>query len=301
MAMTSMVPSFSPARIRLHVQPGPQGRIHPGQGPPAQELVLGQGEVLRTGLTGDGDSFFLKLPDDLHRPGRGDVADVDGGSGLLGQHGVPHDLKLLRNGGPARQAQRPGDPAFIDGVIFHHIGVLTVGQDGKLLPSAPDQGVPQQVGVLHRHPVVRQGHRSGFLQRGGIGERLSLLPPGHCADGPHVDPTGLRRLLPHQGDALGAVGGGAGIGHGCDGGEPSPGGCQAAGLYGLLVLKAGLPQVDVHVHQSGAYRQPPRINDPGGRRGQLAADHRHPAVLHENVHDAADASHRVHHAALSDQ
>ena len=118
----------------LHILLRAQGRVDPGHGPLLQDLVLGEGEVLGAGLAGDVDPLLLELPDDVHAARGGDVADVDRAAGLLGQHGVPHHHQLLGDGGAAGEAQGPGDPALVDGVVAHHVGVLAVGEDGEPLP-----------------------------------------------------------------------------------------------------------------------------------------------------------------------
>ena len=222
-------------------------------------------------------------------------------AGLLGQHGVPGHHQLLGDGGPAGQPQLPGDPALVHRVVLHHVRVLAVGEDGQLLPVGQDQAVPHQVGVLHRHPVVGQGHRPGLLQGLEVGELLPRLPHRHRPDGPDVDAAGLGRLLLDVVHPLRAVGGGPGIGHTGDGGKAPVGRRRRPGRDGLLVLKARLPQVHVHIHQPGAHHQAAGVNHLGVRLADVAADHRHPAVLQQDVHNAADAAHRVHQPPLPNQ
>ena len=77
-------------------------------------------------------------------------------------------------------------------------------------------------------------------------------------------------------------------------------GC-CAGFYGLLVLKAGFSQVDVHIHQPGAYGQSRGINHLCVRLVDIAANDGHFTVFHQNVHHAADTAYRVHQAALTNQ
>ena len=46
---------------------------------------------------------------------------------------------LLRDGGPSGQAQLAGDPPLVHRVVFYHVRIFTVGEDGQLLPVGQDQ------------------------------------------------------------------------------------------------------------------------------------------------------------------
>src|SRR5699024_4419114 len=69
----------------------------------------------------------------------------------------------------------------------------------------------------------------------------------------------------------------------------------------FLVLQPRLPQVDVHVHQARAYRQPPGVDDLSVLIPEIAADDGQAAILDEDVHHAADATHGVHQSAFLDE
>ena len=104
-------------------------------------------------------------------------------AGLLGQHSVPHNHQLLRDGGAAMDAQSTGDLALVDGVVLHQVPVLAVGEDGQALPGGLHQAVAHHVGVLHRHSVVGQGRHPRLTQRGGVGKLFPVLVDGQRADG----------------------------------------------------------------------------------------------------------------------
>ena len=226
---------------------------------------------------------------------------MDRRAGLLGQHGVPHDHDLLRDGGTAGQPQRPGDPALVHRVVADHVGVLAVGENGESQPLTADHGVPDQIGVLHGHAVVGEGHAPGLLQGRCVGERLPLLSPGHRPDGPHPHAAGLPGPPEHILDLLRRIQHGPGIGHTGYGGESSPGRRRRSGGDVLLIFKARLPQVDVHIHKARAYVEAPGVDHPGLRFPQIASDDGQLAVLDENIHHAADPPHGVHQAALPDE
>ena len=57
----------------------------------------------------------------------------------------------------------------------------------------------------------------------------------------------------------------------------------------------------MHIHQSGAHGQSCRIDDLSARLIDVAADDSHLSVFHQDIHDTADAPHRVHQASLTNQ
>ena len=176
-----------------------------------------------------------------------------------------------------------------------------MGEDGQLLPVGQDHGVPEEVGVLHRNPVVGQGHRPGGLEGLKVVDLLALLALGHGGDGEDLGAPRLGGFLLDEDHALGDVDDGPGVGHTGDGGEAARGGGPGAGGDGLFVFKAGLPEVDVHVHKPGADGEALGVNDLGAGRAQVASDDGHLAVLDEDVQHPADAADGIHQTALANE
>ena len=285
----------------LDVLGGAQRRVDPGQRPPGEDLILGEGEVLRAGLAGEGHPPLLHPADDVHRLGGGHMADVDMGAGLLRQHGVPHDHDLLRDGGAALHPQLAGDAPLIHRPVAHHGGVLTVAQDGQLHPLGVDQGVPHQIGVVHIAAVVGQGGGAGLFQRVRVGE---LFPPQAHGDRAHridMDPVGLAGLLADILDLLRAVHHRIGVGHTGHGRYSPPGGGGCSGKDVLFIGQARVPEMDVQVHQPGTDHQPGGVDHPVSLRLNVLLQLEHLSILDVQVQNGDCPIHRVHHPAVLNQ
>ena len=79
-AMQSMVPSASARAQRLDVLGLAQRRVHLAGGVVAEQRLVGEQEVVRRHLGGDGDAARLRLAQDAHRAQRRDVRDVVAGA-----------------------------------------------------------------------------------------------------------------------------------------------------------------------------------------------------------------------------
>ena len=292
---------LQPGDDALDVLGGAQGRVHPGHRALGEHLVLGEGEVLGAGLTGEGDPPLLHPAHDIHRLGGGYVTDVHMGPGLLGQHGVPHDHDLLGDGGAALHPQLAGDAALVHRPVGHHGGVLAVAQDGELQPLGVDEGVPHQIGVVHIAPVVRQGDGPRLFQGVGVGELAPLQAHGHRPDGVHMDAAGLGGLLPDILDLLRGVHCGLGVCHAGHGGDAPPGSGGGSGKNILFVGQPRVPEMDMHIHQAGTHHHSGGVNDLIGLRPDVPLQLEHPAVFHIQVQNGDGAAHRVHHPAVLNQ
>ena len=79
------------------------------------------------------------------------------------------------------------------------------------------------------------------------------------------------------------------------------GGGGGAGEDVLLVGEAGVPQVDVHVHQSRADHQPGGIDDLVGLDIQAPFQQRYLAVFHQQILDQDRVGDRVDHPSVFDE
>ena len=285
----------------LDVLGGAQRRVDPGQRPPGEDLILGEGEVLRAGLTGKGHPPLFHSPDDVHRFGSGHMADVDVGAGLLRQHGVPHDYDLLRDGRAPLHPQLAGDAPLIHRPVTHHGGVLTVAQDGQFHPLGVDQGVPHQVGVVHIASVVGQGGGPSLFQGVRVGKFLSPQAPGDCAHGVDMDSVGLGGLLTNILDLLRTVHHWVSVGHAGHGCNSTPGGGGRSGEDVLLIGQARVPEMDVQVHQSGTNHQSGGVDHLVSLRLNILLQLEHLPILDIQVQNGDSTIHRVHDPAVLNQ
>src|SRR5439155_11466166 len=105
------------------------------------------------------------------------------------------------------------------------------------------------------------------------------------------------------GDGTGVVDG-LRVRHAADGGEAAGRRGAGAGLHGLLVLVAGLAEVDVNVDQAGTHDLAGRVEDLGALPGgplDVPAGLRDQPVLHQHVLDGVDAVRRIDHATVPDE
>ena len=93
-----------------------------------------------------------------------------------------------------------------------------------------------------------------------------------------------------------------GIGHTGDGGKATGGGSQRARAHGLLVLLPRLPQVDVHVDQTGSHHQSRSIDDLGvlGARNLLVHPG-DPPVLDQHLEQTIEILAGIHYPAAGDE
>ena len=251
-ATASMVPSASACAQRLDVRGGAQRRVDLVDRVVALHQVLGEDQVVRGDLGGHRVALGLGRADQLHRAGRGDVADVQPGLGVRGQQDVAGDDRLLGDRRPAGQAQDPGQLALVHLRALGQPGLLRVLRDDAVEGLHVLQRAPHQVRVGDALAVVGEDPHAGR----GVGHRAELGQPlagqahGDRADREHVAVPGLAAQPPDLLDHAGGVGDRVGVGHGVHGGEAAEGGGPGAGVDGLGVLAARLAQVGVQVDQA---------------------------------------------------
>ena len=176
---------------------------------------------MRGDLGGDRVALGLGPADQLHRAGRGDVADVQPGLGVRGQQDVAGDDRLLGDRRPAGQAQDPGQLALVHLRALGQPGLLRVLRDHAVEGLHVLQRAPHQVRVGDALAVVGEDPHPG----GGVGHRAELGQPlagqahGDRADREDVAVPGLAAQAPDLLDHTGGVGDRVGVGHGVHGGE----------------------------------------------------------------------------------
>src|SRR5581483_10297478 len=132
--------------------------------------------------------------------------------------------------------------------------------------------------------VVGDGHAAGLTQFADVGQLLALLT---ARDGPnrvHARESGGSRLLENELGHTRVVVDGYGVRHARDGGEPAGDGGKRPGGDRLLVLLSRLPQVHVHIDQTGDDDEPcGNVDDGCAVRRQVATDGGNPLAVEQHV------------------
>ena len=240
---------------------GAQGRVHLviGAARAAREVVLGQGEVVGSGLGGDREAGALGAAHQVHGPGAAHMADVEAAARERGQGQVAQGHERLGGGGDAGQAQALGEASFMDDASGRQMVVLRVVEHGK--PGGPreEQGPAHELRVHDRAAVVADGRGPGLMQGFQVGEPFSPLAQGEGAGEEDMD----GRVAP--GDAPRGMEPGRGIGrrerigHGEHRANAARG--PRSAQDGLILLPPGLAQMDMHVYDAGDHPTASGIND----------------------------------------
>ena len=146
-------------------------------------------------------------------------------------------------------------------------------------------GRAQHAGRLHAAAVVGVGAHARLVEVADLGQALAGLTLGDGTDGMDAGKPGGGSLGKLVDDNGGVVAHGLGVGHGAHIGVAALGSRAATALDGLLVLKAGVAEMHVDVHETGDDVLSGRINDLAALSGLNAfAELADLAIVaHENV------------------
>ena len=175
-----------------------------------------------------------------------------------------------------------------------------MAQDRNVQLTGLDQYIPHEICVVHIVPVIRQSYGSRLFQRVGIGGLLPAEPFGQGGDGEDLDPGALVGPVQHILDLLGAVHCGAGVGHAGHGGDAATGGRVGAGDDILLIGEAGVPEVDMHIHQARGDGQTGGVDDLVSLCLQAALNQDDLSVLNQDILKYDGGGHRVDHPPVFD-
>ena len=172
---------------------------------------------------------------------------------------LTHDSFI--KGGAAGQPQLTGHFALVDRIVLHHLAVLTVRDHDFMELFGGFQGIPHPNCRGNGYAVVGKRHGAGLSQLVKIRQHFALLSNGYGADGEHMAEALIFSLFQHIFHLLRGVQHGLGVGHAGHGGKAACRRCGAAGDDVLLIGKAGIPEVDVHIYKARGKIQPGAVDD----------------------------------------
>ena len=215
---------------------------------------------MRRDLGGDVHAALSRRADQRDRAGGRDVGDVQVRPGQVGEGDIARDERLLGAGGAASQAEPGGDPALVHLPLVNERRVFAVLRDRQPEGARVLEGVAHQPRVGDGVAVVGERDDAGLRQLAGGREFLAGAVARDAAERQHAHGCVLLGLAQHGLDGGAAVQRRVRVGHRTDRGEAAArGGGRAAGDR-LLVLEAGLAQVDVQIHEAGRHHQPRRVD-----------------------------------------
>ncbi len=193
------------------------------------------------------------------------MRDVVAGAGDLHQPEVALDHHHLGGGRDAGKAE-PGR-----GLAFGHMAargearLLWMLHDERVEGSGVGEGPAEHHGVGDRRVGIGEGDGASGAEQADLGDLPAFEAAGRGGVGPDVD-ADLAGAPGHELHQRHVVDGGLGVGERHHGGDAARRRGGGAALHGLLVLAAGLAELDPHIHQ--ARRQAVAVAlDDGGTRG----------------------------------
>ena len=260
-----------------------QGRVHAVVGVLGFQGLVREQQVVGAGLRGDLYPPGLGVPDEGHRALGAHVADVDGRADGGRRGDFPGGAAVLGGGGDAGHPQLAGDLPLVHQAAGSQVQILAVGGDSQPQRGRLLQGLQQAAGVYHRPAVVAEGDGPRLLQSGKVRQLLPLQVLGDAGGGVHSGVGGLGPLQQRP-DGFGGIHGGLGVGHGQQAGDAPRGRRPAAGVHVLLVGKARVPEMDVHIHQAGRRHQASAVDHLGVLGRQAFAQLGNLPILQQQVH-----------------
>ena len=236
---------------RLAIRAVTQRRVHL-EAPVLLQAGVVQQQVVRAGLAAHVHAGGLRVPDQLHALLGGDVADVVAAAGLRRQLQVALDGPPLGFGADAPVSVGACVRAVVDVAAAQQAVVLAVGRDQLAQRPRALHGLAHHARILHAAPVVAEGAhpRRKALQ---VGKLLALFAHADRAVGQHAD-----HRVPTDNVQLGlkvrnAVRHRIQVRHGAHRGAAAPRRRPTAASNRLLVRKTRLPEVHMHVRETGKH------------------------------------------------
>ena len=227
------------------------------------KVVLVQNDMMRGSLSGNQGAAFLTLANDVHAACRGDVLDVDGATGELGQGDVALDLKLFARSRPTSHTQSRGYNALVNLARPHQILVLTVAHNNLVERLRVIHDTTHHAGTLNPTAVIGESNGAMGCHVTDFRKRLALKPLGAGTGRVHMAVAGIGGLIQNIVDGCTIIGGRRGVGHGANARETAVGSCSRACFDSFLVLLTGVAQMHVDVHQARNRDAPGAVEDLG--------------------------------------
>ena len=285
---------------RLDVVPGAQGRAHLVVGVEAPESLVGESEVVRARLGGDADPPPLAFANELDGACGRDVLDVEPAAGDLGEADVAGNHDVFGRGRHSGQAQLHRLEPLVHHAADGQLGHLAVLHDHAVKHLRVFERPPHQRGRGHRRAVVGESDRAARDKLAKLGEFFPLASLAHRADGIHM---GLPRPLSLKHDELGGalrVDRGDGVGHAGDRGHAARERGLRSGGDRLVLLVAGLAEVDVEIDQAGADDQAVGVDHDLGFLVRPAAEGQHATPADPEIADPVEVLAGVDDSAAGD-
>ena len=124
-----------------------------------------QGEVVGTGLSGEGQAALFGGAQQAHAAGRAQVLTMHARAGDLGQEDVPGHDQFLSGRRPAAQPQRGAPIALVHHPIGHQRDVLAMIQHRQVEHLRVLERAAHHLVVLHAMTVVGDGHDPRLFER----------------------------------------------------------------------------------------------------------------------------------------
>ncbi len=248
----------------VDVGPGAEGGIHFGIGVVAAVEgaagFVGEKEVVRSNLGGDGLAVALGLADEFDGAGGGDVLDVVACADAFIEEEIACDHEFLGDGGETGEAEFDGGGAGVHGPAGKRWFFAVLGEDAAEHFDVLE-GFEHDGGGSDADAIIGEADGTGGVHEGHLGEFLPLAALGDGADGKNIAKCGGLGAGMDEADLGVIIESGRSVGHAADGGEATRGGGGAASGDGFLGFLAGLAEVNVDVDEARCDREAGAVND----------------------------------------
>ena len=237
----------------------------------AGDRGVGEREVMRAGLAGNGHAALLGLAQQADAAGGAYMLAVDGRASEFGEEDVALHDHFLAHGGPAAQSELGAPVALVHDALGGELVILAMIHRGQVEHARVFERAAHEVVVLHAMAVVGDRDDAGLEKLSDGREFLARDALGDRAGDEDVHRIFLLRFFAQQRDDGGTVDRGRRVRHANDGSETAFRRGLDAGGDGLFRGLAGFAQMHVEINQTGANNLAARVETLDlrgrGRRG----------------------------------